>query len=513
MKFKFLVPYLLFAILTVFLYFYYEHNKIIFLHPQSIHGWRQADVTSMTLNYYQHGMNFFKPELHCIASDGNTTGYCVSEAPIIYYFTAILYKIFGPHDFLLRMVNLILFFIGLLYLFKTLLLIFKSVVFPLIICTFVFSSPVLVYYANNFLPDTVALAMIFIGWYFFTKFFIYAKQKDLFLTIIFFTLASLFKVTTCISVIIIGILYLLDFTKLGEKLNNGQKIFKNKRSSFVAFCIYAIIVGSWYGFAIWYNKQHNSNYFANRFWPLWSLNQEEMDTVRKFFWNGWLYQFFNRATHIFLIVCFVFNIVFILRTKKILNFISYSLLVFSMLYFLLWYYKFSVHDYYGLIMIPFFISVLINFLIVLQSFFQRKFEMIFFTSLLSLFIWSNVNGTKMELRNKYKGEINWENPKYEKLYNADKTLDDLGIGKDKKVIVMGDYTYGLSLYLINRKGWTEVFMNRKDTAEIRNKVNVGAEYLIMLTKSNEDSIYLKKFINKKVGQLKDYEIFDISKRK
>ena len=47
-------------------------------------------------------MIFFKPEIHSLVSDDKTSGYAVGEFPIIYYFTAIAYNIFGPKEIILR---------------------------------------------------------------------------------------------------------------------------------------------------------------------------------------------------------------------------------------------------------------------------------------------------------------------------------------------------------------------------------------------------------------------------
>lgn len=81
---------IVFIALFVIISLGYHYNKILFLHPQSLHQWRQTDCLSIALNYYQDGMNFFKPEVHNLFSDKWTTGYSAGEFPGIYFLVAML---------------------------------------------------------------------------------------------------------------------------------------------------------------------------------------------------------------------------------------------------------------------------------------------------------------------------------------------------------------------------------------------------------------------------------------
>lgn len=102
---------LLFLTLLISVSLYYGYHKTLSFRPQSVHAWRQADCASITLNYYKNGMNFFKPQVHNLTSDGGTTGYtATSEIPVLYYFSAFLYKIFGPHEMIIRLINMLIFF-------------------------------------------------------------------------------------------------------------------------------------------------------------------------------------------------------------------------------------------------------------------------------------------------------------------------------------------------------------------------------------------------------------------
>ena len=105
-----------FAVLFVAFAFIYQFDDILFMRPQSVHQWRQCDCLSFALNYYNEDVNFFTPQLHFLAGDG--TGKTVSDCPLIYYSVAQLWKVFGYHEFIYRLLVLIICFVGLLLLMR-----------------------------------------------------------------------------------------------------------------------------------------------------------------------------------------------------------------------------------------------------------------------------------------------------------------------------------------------------------------------------------------------------------
>ena len=102
----------IFLIVLVSIFFFLDYNHIISKPPQSTHHWRQADCASFTLNLAQGNGDFFHPEIHHLNSDNYTSGAGVSEAPILYYFVARLYRLFGYHIAIYRIVNTLVFFTG-----------------------------------------------------------------------------------------------------------------------------------------------------------------------------------------------------------------------------------------------------------------------------------------------------------------------------------------------------------------------------------------------------------------
>ena len=62
------------------------------------HGWRQTLTASFAYNFYVNGMNFFNPSPSMINSIFHF------EFPLYTYFIALLYKVFGFHEIIGRIV-------------------------------------------------------------------------------------------------------------------------------------------------------------------------------------------------------------------------------------------------------------------------------------------------------------------------------------------------------------------------------------------------------------------------
>lgn len=156
---------LIFIVLLLTLAMYYHYDEILLKRPQSTHKWRQTDCASLALNYYQNGMKFFTPETHNLTSDGGTSGKAAtSEVPLLYFFVALLYKIFGYHEYIYRLLNTAIFLSGLFYLHKIFRLFISDAFWSIGFALIFFTSPVLVFYGNNFLTNSSALALSIIGW-------------------------------------------------------------------------------------------------------------------------------------------------------------------------------------------------------------------------------------------------------------------------------------------------------------------------------------------------------------
>jgi len=66
-------------------------------------SWRQADNAAVSRNYFEGGMRFLRPQVDW---SGTGTGVVQMEFPLYQYSVAILYKVFGVHEVLGRVVSI-----------------------------------------------------------------------------------------------------------------------------------------------------------------------------------------------------------------------------------------------------------------------------------------------------------------------------------------------------------------------------------------------------------------------
>ena len=177
----------------------YHYYQIFFLHPQSIHLWRQTDCLSIALNYYEHGMHFFSPEIHNQLADDGESGYSAGEFPILYYGVALVWKVFGYHESSYRVIVLIISFCGFFALYKMMEGLLKDTFWGITISLLIFTSPILAYYSVNFLTNIPALSFSLIGWYFFYTYYVSKRTKYLYFAMVFFMMAALLKIPEAIN--------------------------------------------------------------------------------------------------------------------------------------------------------------------------------------------------------------------------------------------------------------------------------------------------------------------------
>lgn len=510
-------PGFLFVTILLVFSFLYDYQSIISKPPQSIHAWRQSDCASLTLNYYQNGMRFFEPETHNLTSDGGTTGKCSpSEIPILYYCVALLYSAFGHHDIIFRLLNTLIFFFGLFYLFKLFRFVLKDIFWSIALTLLIFTAPVLVYYGNNYLSNSSALAFVFVGWYYFSRFLDEKKNRWFLLSVLAFFIGGACKVTALFSAFAIcGIIVL----ELFKQVNFGQqqKLFGKTYFYLLPFLAAFFVIGSWILFAHWYNISHRCTYFSTTIFPIWDLDKTGINTVLQAISQRWLDNYFHPSTLIFLGICVLFLIFTFRKGNKplqwIMIFISLELLAYSILQF----WTFKEHDYYVIDM------YILPVLIILATFDRLKtlakpiFNSPYLKIAFALFVTINAWHAKQIIKERYESINNFQSQ--EDLYSIEPYLRSLGIQHDDRVISIPDYSH-VSLYAMNQKGWTEYVdaqFNRgekkyynHDSAGIAESIENGAKYLIINgIKELYIKPYLQAFSRNLVGEYGNVLIFDL----
>jgi hypothetical protein len=129
-------------------------------------GWRQSFTASIARNFYYHGMNIFYPQ---VLYGGNTDGYIGGTEFNIYPFAvAILYKLFGIHESLGRLVSIIAFCGGAFFLYK-LTRKYAGSTTGLITLLFYTFNPYIFFYSRSFQPESTMLFFSITMLYFFSE--------------------------------------------------------------------------------------------------------------------------------------------------------------------------------------------------------------------------------------------------------------------------------------------------------------------------------------------------------
>ena len=510
---------ILFVILLITVSFYYNYHEIIFKRPQSVHKWRQSDCASIALNYYQNGMNFFTPETHNLTSDKGTSGKCsTSEIPILYYSIAAFYSVFGYHEFIFRLVNTILFFFGLFYLFKLFYYLLKDDFWSVSLSILFFTSPVLIFYGNNFLSNSAALAFSIVGWYHFVRFLFEKQPKWFYFSMLFFLIAGSFKVTALLSFFAIAGILLLEYSGLVKHKKN-EKIFKQPVKYLLSIVFVILVVGSWLIYARYYNQKHDCTYFSTTTFPIWNLDKDGILIVLERIQNIWAEHYFHFTVLVFLGFCFVFLALNYKKNNRVFNLIILILLFEVIVYILLQFWTFADHDYYTIEMYILPIIVVSASFYVLKSSFNKVFNSFLLKTGFAIFLLFNIwYGQKINME-RYKGWMN-DFDHNKDIYTITPFLRQHGISPKDTVISIPDVSHA-SLYLMNQKGWTEYTDARFNRGEkirynqckegIEHSIKKGAQYLI-INKIEElyKKTYLQEFCKYLIGYYNNVLVFDLN---
>ncbi len=154
-------------------------------------GWRQADLSSIAMNYLHNGFRFLYPQIDW---GGDGPGYVEMEFPIIPFLTAVLFKVFGPHD---ACALVIPFVCGLGVVVAVYLLarkLYGSSV-AVVAAAFVALSPLLSLASQTFLGEPALLLSTILSVYFLIRWAETNRMRDYLLAAMCTTLAILLKLT------------------------------------------------------------------------------------------------------------------------------------------------------------------------------------------------------------------------------------------------------------------------------------------------------------------------------
>ena len=416
--------------------------------PQSVHMWAMCDRGSIARNYAQEEMNLFLPRVHETKEGEGITGL---EFPIMNYGAAVLYKIFGFSEFWYRLLMFIVYASG-LYASYLITGFFLNSISYRYLSVFLFSiTPILTYYAANFIPDTASFGFMMIAWYFF---FSYFKQPSFFRFIfltLFASLAVLIKLTSAIGVIImIGLIVWSYIRKKNFELTN----LKFTRPLVLIACL--IVFGltySWYTYAKYLNETYGLTVFLMK--SMRPESWEAIKNVAKHINEIWVQFYFPKAFYYLFLVTIGFIVYQIRKVNEqlIIIFIGYFFGVLSFVYMM--FVQFGDHDYYIITLLPllFFMFLLaFNLLEKLKVIDKLSFGIVLGLIVLLLFGVKFNRGHQEFRMDEHCWLYDWS--RYKDYQTVEPYVKELGLKSTDKVIAILDYSPNIALYFLNLKGWS-----------------------------------------------------------
>jgi 4-amino-4-deoxy-L-arabinose transferase-like glycosyltransferase len=200
------------------------------------HYWKQMDTAAVARNFYEGGMRLGYPTIDWAP---DTPGYVESEFPLYAYGVAILYKVFGPHEALARLLNVGIFVASALVLFALARRLYDEVS-GLIAVGLYAIVPLGFFYTRNFQPDGLVAFCGLAGVYAFWKWTEEDRPRDLALAGLAVGLAILLKPPMGFVAVPIGYLCARKF---------GWQMFK--QPALWLFAVAALAPA-----AVWYRHAH-----------------------------------------------------------------------------------------------------------------------------------------------------------------------------------------------------------------------------------------------------------------
>lgn len=417
------------------------------------HSWREADTASVSRNFIKDGFNMLYPQSDSLLALNehqlpNPNRYFINEFPIYNATVALLYKQFGIHEYLGRVVSIATSMIGALALFGIVNILIGTGP-ALAVLLYYCLLPYNIYYSRVFMPDPTFVALSILSLYWCVQW--VRSEKDRFGWALMFTFALAMLVKPYAIFTAIPMFYWV-------LINWGVKAFKRP-------VVYIVALGSFIPLALW--RYHYSLHPEGSFASTWLLNGGDIRFKGAFF--RWLiFERLNRI--IFATGGFALFIAGLFSSHLKKNYSLFFVWTLSVLLYMTIFAKGNVnHDYYQLpIVAPGVVLIIIGSMALInlgKTFIQK---MVNGSLVLALLVLSLAFGW-FEVR----GFFNINNPA---IVEAGKKVDEI-TPKDALVIApyQGDPAF---LYQTNRRGWPI-------GENIDMRIADGASYYVTTSKDDE----------------------------
>ncbi len=437
-----------FWICCLILFFVMDYPSVLDKPPQSMHQGAQADRASVAYTFYTDGMDFFHPRvLETRANDG----ICGMEFPVINYSAAILYKIFGVHDYLYRGLMLLICFLGMFAAFRISGFFIQKTLHRLVLVFGCFVSPLFIFYSANYVPDPAALSLSLWAWYYFFRFYFGIRPKNaIWKFILFITIAGLIKVTFLLPIFIIIGIWILQRTRI-IALNPGIPL---EVPTAALLLLPLLPVTAWYYYAGRLTEQMRNPHFLQSIKP--AKNIPDFIENTRYAFNTWQESIY--LPNMLYGVLLAGLLLFIFRRSQaplIAWLFLFNLLGFVAI-FVLFNFQFRYHDYYFISLFP---TLFFAFIFFQQIFIENRRFFLGVVPIAALLLFyllpvKNVFHAMDIQKEKYKEGSYYNQTPLEgtRFFISEADSINSYIPPGQRIFVAFDPQPDISLYLLKRKG-------------------------------------------------------------
>ncbi len=311
--------------------------------PESVHQGAQCDRACVAWNYYHEDMNFFLPR---VSEDRQSEGITGMEFPIIPYTAALLYKVFGPHDIIYRLLLYLLVCAGVFHAWKITGLFIQRNIHRILLVFGWYCSPILIFYTPNFLADAGAMSLVMMAWYHLILR-IYGREpaRNLRWFAVWMGLAGLLKVSFLIYGIAgVLLLFLWRFFK-----NQTLQVVLTRRDVFWMM-IPAIPITAWYGYAGWLTRKTSNMHFLQSMNPAETLSEFIQNSQTAL--NNWQESMYRPGFFILFLAILSLLLLFRIREALLPGLAAGLMLLGAGAIWILFNRQFLYHDYYFILLYP-----------------------------------------------------------------------------------------------------------------------------------------------------------------
>jgi hypothetical protein len=436
-------------------------------------GWRQCSTASIARNFYYNGMNIFYPQV----LEGGTTNGIVGETEFhLYTFVvALLYKIFGVHEYLGRLVSITAFCGGAFFLYR-LSRKYVDVTTSLIALLFYTFNPYIFFYSRSFQPESTMLFFSFAMLYYFSEWIDKEGWRRFALMTLCATLAFLVKLPTiCLG---LPLLYLC--------------LKKYKYNFVIQWRLWLFVCLSIIPTFLWYKHSHYLVSINNLTWENLQLSSYTIYLDSLFYKRVFYTEIFQRDLIYVGGAFLVLGIMFTFK-KKEFRYIHYWLVA-IIIFFFLGAEKTMIHTYYTLpVIAP--ASILIGYAIsnsikMIQAYKITGMKRVILLTLYLLMV------TSLPVISYHKITGRYDTKRLSKdypIYEVGKIVDKI---TSKDDLIIGSLWGGPEiLYYSNRRGWS-TGTYACSIGSIENSRQKGAKYFVTTAQDEINSSVLDYLKNK-----------------